>query len=304
MQKDGGRSGADAIPGYVTRPRELQDWLNFRLYHPLAWRLARLFARTPVTPNMLSVVGGLMVIAAAVAYVQPGWPWPALVGLTLHMAWHVIDGADGDLARLTGRSGPIGEIVDGICDYASHFVLYVILALMLQTHLGWFAWVPAVTAGVSRIVQANYAEVQRRQYQWWVYGVSWLRTGQPDGLAGNRVLAALRAAYLGLSRYIARHATQIDAAIAGAAGDPVHLDRVRSAVRREAPRLLAGVPTLSANLRTIFLGLSMLAGSPMYFFLYEVLVLNAVLVWSIRNSDAAARRVLANLDHAEASTRR
>lgn len=303
MQKDG-RSGADAMPGYVTRPRELQDWLNFRLYHPLAWRLARLFAGTPVTPNMLSVVGGLMVIAAAFAYVQPGWPSPALVGMTLHMAWHVIDGADGDLARLTGRSGPIGEIVDGICDYASHFVLYVVLALVLQTHLGWFAWVPAVTAGVSRILQANHAEVQRRQYQWWVYGVPWLRTGQPDELAGNRVLAALRAAYLGLSRYLARHATRIDAAIEDAAGDPVRLYRVRAAVQREAPRLLAGVPALSANLRTIFLGLSMLAGSPIYYFLYEALVLNAVLVWSVLNSNAAARLVLADLDQTEVSTLR
>jgi phosphatidylglycerophosphate synthase len=35
----------------------------------------------------------------------------------LHMGWHVLDGADGDLARMTGRASPQGELFDGICDY-------------------------------------------------------------------------------------------------------------------------------------------------------------------------------------------
>ena len=30
------------------RPREMQDGLNHYLYHPLAWRLARLLAPTPM----------------------------------------------------------------------------------------------------------------------------------------------------------------------------------------------------------------------------------------------------------------
>ena len=36
-----------------------------------------------------------------------------------------------DLARLTGRSSPLGELIDGICDYASHVVLYIILVVVL-----------------------------------------------------------------------------------------------------------------------------------------------------------------------------
>ena len=43
------------------RPRELEDWLNFHLYHPLAWRLALRLAKTPLTPNMVSVGGALAI---------------------------------------------------------------------------------------------------------------------------------------------------------------------------------------------------------------------------------------------------
>ncbi len=53
------------------------------------------------------------------AYAQRIWPWSARVGLALHMGWHIVDGADGDLARLTGRSSPTGELVVGPSDYRS-----------------------------------------------------------------------------------------------------------------------------------------------------------------------------------------
>src|SRR6218665_1492336 len=123
---DAGRPGnGPALP--PARDRELQDALNFHIYHPLSRRLAVRLAGTRITPNQVSVAGAACVVAAAISYIQPGWPWPALIGMALHLIWHVIDGADGDLARLTGRSGPLGEIVDGICDYASHIVLYLML---------------------------------------------------------------------------------------------------------------------------------------------------------------------------------
>ena len=130
---EGGRHGADRRP---QRPRELQDALNFHLYHPLAWQLARRLANTPVSPNMVSLAGGALVVAAAVAYAQPWWPISALLGLAFHMGWHVLDGADGDLARITGKSSPMGEMVDGLCDYLSHIVLYLVLGALLAAQIG------------------------------------------------------------------------------------------------------------------------------------------------------------------------
>ena len=127
-------------PAYPQRPRELQDTLNHHLYHPLAWRLALLLSRTPLTPNMVSVIGACFVMAAGFSYAQPGWPAPALIGMALHMSWHVVDGADGDLARITGRASPIGEMVDGLCDYGSHLVLYLVLGWLLAAQIGLLGW--------------------------------------------------------------------------------------------------------------------------------------------------------------------
>ncbi len=283
------------------RPRELQDPLNYYLYHPLAWQLARGLSATPLTPNMVSVLGAGFVVAAALVYTQLAWPVSAALGLALHMTWHVVDGADGDLARLTGRSSPIGEMVDGLCDYLSHAVLYVVLAVFLAGSAGiiagWQAWALVIVAGLSHAVQSNHVEVQRRQYQFWVYGTPWLRgTHNAEGSATSQSWAgALVSAYIGLASGMTPQALKIDAAVAAAAGDKARLEAIAEAVRAEAPPLLRLCKVLGPNPRAIVLGLSMFAGTPLWYMLYQTVVLNLLLVHSVRAHNAAARRIAAKI---------
>lgn len=284
-------------PQRPNRPRELQDPLNYYLYHPLAWQLARLLARTRLTPNTVSVMGAMMVVAASAAYTQLAWPVSAALGMALHMGWHVVDGADGDLARLTGRASPIGEMVDGLCDYLSHAVLYIVLAFWLQAHGGdvggWPAWALVVFAGLSHAVQSNHVEVQRRQYQYWVYGTPWLRNAQTQGDSpvDTSWAGALVALYLSVASGMTPHALRVDAAVAAAKDDPARLAQIAAAVRAESPPLLLLGKFLGPNPRAIVLGLSMFAGTPLWYMLYQSLVLNVLLVVSVRMHNAAAQRI-------------
>lgn len=291
------------------RPRELQDALNHYLYHPLAWRLASALARTPVTPNMVSVLGGLFVVAAGVVYWRgPGWglawPWAPLLGMALHMTWHVVDGADGDLARLTGRSSPMGELVDGICDYASHVVLYVLLVCVAAPQVGWFwAWFWALFAGASHVAQANFVEVQRRFYQYWTYGVPWLNNATQNDAALFKdkrgvawILRGFVLGYLRLASGMSPHAMTIDRAVTAAiaaerTGDGAPLAQIRAEVQREQRPLLAMLKLLGPNPRALVLGAAMLLGSPLWYFVYQSIALNAYLVLAVRREDAAALRV-------------
>ncbi|HQS69467.1 MULTISPECIES: CDP-alcohol phosphatidyltransferase family protein [unclassified Novosphingobium] len=297
------------------RPRELQDGLNYHLYHPLAWRLARALAHTPLTPNMVSVFGGLLVVAAGVVYFNMdatggtwalGWPWGALLGLVLHMSWHVVDGADGDLARITGKTSPIGEMVDGICDYLSHIVLYVLLAFVLTRQIGaGAAWAWTLAAGASHIVQSNHVEVQRRFYQYWTYGVPWLNNAKDNGagLFGSgglfaRLFEPIARAYLRLAAGMTPHARQIDAAVgaAMASGDDGRLAAIRAEVAREQKPLLDFLKLLGPNPRAIVLGLAMLAGSPVWYFFYQAVVLNVLLIISVQLHNRAAMATASRLD--------
>lgn len=302
MSGTGANEGtAPSVSGTLTRPlrpRELQDPLNHYLYHPLSWQLARRLAATPLTPNMVSVIGGLCVVAAAYAYAQQAWPASAALGLLLHMTWHVVDGADGDLARLTGRTSPIGEMVDGLCDYLSHIVLYLVLGWMLSGVIGAAGWWWMAAAGISHIVQANHVEVQRRSYQWWVFGTPWLRNthAAADSATARSGFGALVSAYLGLASGMTPHALRIDAATAAAQGDAPRIGAIAAAVRAEAPPLLLLCKWLGPNPRAIVLGIAMLAAGrsgqgPLWYFVYQTLFLNLLLVISVVAHNRAARRI-------------
>ena len=284
---------AEARPGPTprrTRPAELEDWLNRFLYHPLSHHLALALRATPVTPNMVSVTSGLSIVAAAAAYTLMPFPQSVAAGLLFHLLWHVLDGADGDLARLTGRTSPTGELIDGAADYLGHVLLYTALAFYAQ---GW-CWVVTPLAAASRIVQANHVESVRRTYLWRAYGIPWLgqvkREREEVFQRRNpvtRLFDYVVSGYVALGALLSPRSEETDALLEAAERIPERQGRVRQIAGTLGRRALAFQDWLGPNRRTLLLGLSMAAGTPLWFFLFECTLLNLVLAASI----ARQRRV-------------
>ncbi len=272
------------------KPRELQGFLNRVLYHPLAHGLAKALVPTPVTPNMVSIAGAVMVMVTAVLYAWVASPVAIATGFVLHCGWHVVDGADGALARMSGRASPSGEIVDGLCDYAGHGVLYLLLAGALDDSVGWIAWPIAIVAGLSRAVQSVFAESQRRTYQWWAYNTPWLQNAKADG---RGIGVALSNLYLSVWHALSRPTQRVNALVASAEADPPERRRIAGIARTVGSRALPLLAVLGANPRTILLGLCMIAGTPLWFFLIEIVVLNIGLVLAIMQAAYLGRRIAA-----------
>lgn len=294
---------APVVRAPAGRVRELEDPLNHYLYHPLAFRLAKLLQPTGTSPNAVSAASGALVCAAAILYTGVAWPIGALAGFGCHLLWHVADGADGDLARLTGKSSPVGEFIDGAADYLGHVFMYVLLAAMLDdTFVGWWAWPLATFSGASRIVQSNHTETQRREFLWRVYGIPWLRTQRS---AGKRVFtergwlsrnaARIVRGYLALGESMAPWSMPLDELFACAGRDEERLAEMRWQVRRSSRGSLLFQKALGANPRTILLGFSMILGTALWYFLIEGVVLNVVLAVSVAYHNAVERRLYAAL---------
>jgi hypothetical protein len=277
----------------------MNDWLNAHIFHPLARLLALRLQPTGITPNAVSVIGGLCIVAAGLLYTELNWPLSVLLGFVAHSLWHVFDGADGDLARLTGKSSPRGEMIDGACDYFGHIALYIMLAAMIG---GWGWWI-AAAAGASRIVQSNHAESQRRTYLWRVYGIPWLKHAhqRSDELFRaqgplDRLLVALTRLYIFLSGAGSPLSARADGLVERAHAEPERSFYARRICRRASRTSLRLQTALGANLRTVVLGISMAVGSPLWFFLFECTALNLLLVWSILLQGNCNQRVAERLE--------
>lgn len=287
--------------GSTKRPSEVQDWLNEYIYHPLARRLAEALVPTGITPNMVSVCGLMLIIGATLAYVGLPYPVSVAIGLFLHLSWHVVDGADGHLARITSKSSPIGELVDGMCDYIGHIFLYITLCIVYQPRDGAFIWVLAVLAGISHAIQTNHAESQKRTYLWWAYGLTWLKQESVDGEAEHkkhwlaRFFGIFSRIYVSIANAMNPGADAVDAALHKGDDNPALLKQMRLEVRAQARHLLFPSKLVGPNPRAYLLGFAMLLGDAKWFFWLEIVLLNLLLLYSLYRQRIDNRALAARL---------
>jgi phosphatidylglycerophosphate synthase len=273
---------SSANPPAPGRPREIEAWTNSHLVHPVSRAVVDVLLATRVTPNQVSLASVACAAGAAACYLGLAWPWAAFAGLACQFAWHVLDGADGDLARRSGRASPLGELIDGVCDHLSQVLIYVALVYVLQRD-GWGAWASwgiASLAGASHFIQANIYETGRKTYRRWVYGADWMRqtSAAPAGQrAPQRFLAGL---YIAISNLASPGEARIEAAMGRAlAGDVAGAAKVRGLYRELYAPLVKASGLLDSNTRTIAVFVGVLAGSPLWFFLFEITVQNIALIW-------------------------
>jgi len=101
-----------------------------RLFKPLIQALAR----TPVTPNMITVGGTLGVAAACLGMFPVGWLFPGAATATVFI---FTDMLDGQLARIKGSSGPYGAFLDSTMDRFADAAIFggITIWFMRSDHL-------------------------------------------------------------------------------------------------------------------------------------------------------------------------
>jgi len=127
------RSLRKPIDGFVSR----------HLNRPVSLAISGRLASSPVTPNQITAIVALVALSGAVlaALARP-W-WMLVLAAALFQAQSILDGCDGEIARLTYRSSRLGAWLDSICDdvtnYAFCFGLAAGQARTLDQPALWYA---------------------------------------------------------------------------------------------------------------------------------------------------------------------
>ena len=94
------------------------------LNRPLSIRISRRLANYPITPNQISLYSFLFSVLAAGLLSLGGYPALFLGGVLAQFA-SVIDGCDGEVARLKFQTSDYGKWLDAVLDrYADAFLLF------------------------------------------------------------------------------------------------------------------------------------------------------------------------------------
>jgi len=94
------------------------------LNRPLSVRISRYLTRVAVSPNQISLVSFLFFVLASGLFMLGGYPALAAGGVLAQFA-SIIDGCDGEVARLKFQESSFGSWFDAVLDrYADAFLLF------------------------------------------------------------------------------------------------------------------------------------------------------------------------------------
>lgn len=284
----------------IRRTVEIEEITNRYLIHPVASRLVPLFARAHVAPNAVSLAGMVLGISAGVAYYRyRALEW-TVAGFLLMLAWHVMDGADGQLARLTHSQSQFGKVLDGISDTVTFAAVYTGLALSLGLRRGAGMYALVAIAGACHAVQSASYELERQEYEF----LGWARQPAADphpDTAGATPLDRLfrrleRLFYIRLSFPAAGITRTIHETMAQALQrQPERAADIRQCYRNTFAPVLREWSILSANYRTLGIFIAALLGAPQGYFAFEIVGFTAILAWLLRRQRARCPAFLAAL---------
>jgi len=126
------------------------------IYRPLSRPLTRLLLHTPITPNQISYVVGVLGLIGCWLTAQPGQNALVWGAATIFFAG-VLDGCDGEIARIKLTSSAYGAWLDTIVDEITTTGCYIGIAYHVYAHYpwGWVAW--SIPLGTLTYVASIYA---------------------------------------------------------------------------------------------------------------------------------------------------
>ncbi len=126
--------------------------------------LSRRLAHTPATPNQITIVGVIIGMTGAVLLSRPGY-WHHLIGSLLFLLCVIVDGVDGEVARLKLQETLFGHRLDVITDNLVHIAIFAGIALGLYHDSGdpvYFRILWVLIGGFGLCVIAVYQCILRR----------------------------------------------------------------------------------------------------------------------------------------------
>lgn len=266
---------SEAARAEYGRPVSIEEFSNRFLIHPLSGIVERVAIRFGISANIVSFLGLGAGLLAGVFYYYQSHTQYVIAAFLCMIAWHIFDGADGRIARATGTSSAFGRIIDGMCDHLVFGAVYIAFVLyLINTGSSQTMWLLGLAAAASHGLQAAGYEERRQKFQRRNKGVD------RDSVAAKLVAvdgkkSGLASAYDFAQRIVSGGNSPLDAKLSELRG--TNGPAAQTAVNKTG-KIVRAWALLNANNRTIMLAVFALLGRPAWYFVYEIVLLNSVMI--------------------------
>jgi phosphatidylglycerophosphate synthase len=120
------------------------------LHRPVSRTVTRWLLPTSITPNAMTLVAALFGLAALPFAFRGGY-WSVLIGAALFETQNILDGCDGEIARLKYLRSRGGEWLDQVLDDLLNIAFLTAVGVALSASYGW-VWPLTVVCIAAQVV--------------------------------------------------------------------------------------------------------------------------------------------------------
>lgn len=281
---------------------ETENYIDRVFYRPVGFRIAWSLRRSGITPNTITVISIVVGMMGAWLFYYESIGM-TLLGIAGLVAANILDCVDGQLARLTGIKSKIGRILDGMAGDLWFITLYIAISLRMYDTTGeWLFFVVAGLSMLSHLTQAALTDLYKTFHLWVIGG----RNGK-EFESYETVKAKVDAMPAGFSKFLSRiysYYTLMQAKLsprlqrlASRLEVSPFTDEESRGFRQGSMLIQKLINLMTFNGRTLALFASALVGLPWFYFVYEILFLNIVLLVSRAQHETLCKIYLEWLNH-------
>src|SRR5262245_38745802 len=115
--------------------KDTDGFMARNVERPISLRIARHFASTSITPNQITLLSVGIGLCGALFFLSAHWFWQT-IGALLFLAHSILDGCDGELARLRFQESRFGGIIDYWGDNVVHIAVFSCMAIGWSLSMG------------------------------------------------------------------------------------------------------------------------------------------------------------------------
>lgn len=293
---------------------DTEETIDLCFYRPIGYMWAVVCAKLGISPNAITIASIFIGVAAGVMLYFNDM-WLNVIGMLLLIWANSFDSADGQLARMTHRYSRLGRILDGLSGDFWFVAIYFAICFRVNAtseFFGdhkWLIWLIAVAAGACHAKQAAAADYYRQFHLYFLKGKEGSELDSVEqidkayaelawkGHFWKKIAMFFYRNYTANQEVLTPNMQRLRRKLKERFGDEEISRQFRDDFRAKSKPLMKYTNWLSFNLRSIALFCSLFALMPWLYFAFELVVLNAMLVYMIRRHEKMCKRFTTDIEN-------
>jgi len=282
---------------------DTEEFIDIYFYRKIGYWVAKLSADLGIKPNTITIISIFWGIIAGHLMMYETF-WINLIGVLSLIIANILDSADGQLARMTNNKTRLGRILDGLAGNIWFVSIYIHLGIRMQGEgMGNWIWLLGAITGLCHVFQAAIADYYRNGHLFFIKGDIGSEFDNSKEMKDvyNNLSWKTDFFYKFFMKSYINYTKEQELFTR-------NLGRLITMVRKEFPmgiphELMIGFRTdnlplmkftniLSFNTRAIALFVAVLSGFPIAYWIFEITVLNIILIYMVLQQEQISKKYI------------